>query len=61
MEPEKKQYGESVRIPPSLLAEIDSLASVLTLIPGEKPTRKATLRHVITEGIKAVKLQHGVK
>lgn len=60
METTKKRYGESVRIPPLLLAEVDNLASVLTLIPGEKPTRKAVLRHVVTVGIEAVKARAGV-
>lgn len=60
METTKKRYGESVRIPPLLLAEVDTLASVLTLIPGEKPTRKAVLRHVLTKGIETVKAQAGV-
>lgn len=56
----EKRYGESVRIPPSLLSEVDTLASELTLIPGEKPSRKATLRHVLTVGIEAVKARRGV-
>ena len=55
------RYGEPVRIPAPLLAEVDALASVLTLIPGEVPTRKAVLRHVLTKGIEAVKVQHGIK
>lgn len=61
METKKGQYGQPVRIPPSLLAEVDTLASELTLIPGEKPSRKATLRHVLTVGIEAVKARRGVQ
>lgn len=61
MEPEKKRYGESVRFPPSLLSEVDTLASELTLIPGARPNRTAAMRYLVVEGIKAVKAQQGIK
>jgi hypothetical protein len=57
----KGRNGESVRFPRSLLAEVDTLASELTMIPGARPNRTAAMRFLVSEGIKAVKAQRGIK
>jgi hypothetical protein len=61
MENEKGRNGESVRIPRDMLAEVDNLAIELASFPGAKPSRNATVRFLVTEGIKAGKAQRGIK
>ena len=60
MENKNNRNGESVRIPRDMLAEVDNLASELAIIPGSKPSRNATVRFLVSEGMAAVRARHQV-
>lgn len=49
------RYGHPVRIPSSLIQEADALSEKLTFIPGEKPTRKAVIRHALSLGLEQLR------
>jgi hypothetical protein len=54
--------GQAVRLPPLLLSRADAAAEKLIILPGEKPSRHAVIRHALTIGLDALEsggVNHG--